>query len=273
MELPKRSLSHQIETKSINQVRALLEPDYLVRFQDERDYGIDLHIERCNNSKLTGDVFYAQVKGTEEEFGDKVVLSGFSVQTLNYACLFSVPFFLFYTSVTSAQTKFVWLQKYVDFHLKRYHRNFQEQKTVTIEFPRENDLQSNKERIVEIVREEKLIKNAHAFMMPYRRLLYSYGSIRNSPVDSAKVCIHSIVKIVDSGALSSFTIFDNTFFKFDVKEAVKQFQLIIDQNAFTDKNKEIIDGLLGPLKFVELALFNADHVEIAGQFLTGQVPY
>lgn len=272
MTLPIRSQSHRIDTKAINHIRTTLEPDFLVRNQEERDYGVDLHIERCASNTLTGDVFYAQVKGTEELFEEDVTLKGFPVKTIAYACLFAIPFFIFYTSTSSKTTKFLWVQKYVEFHLNRQNRRFREQESVSIKFPRENTLENNVEKIVAIVQEEKLIKVAHAFLMPYRRLLFACDQLPENVSVQASLCMHEIVKIFDSGALSAREVYNKPPFKFDVKATIAHLQAIQAKNSYTDEDRENLSRLLFPLKFVEQGLLSTDKVEVAG-LLFGQTPY
>jgi hypothetical protein len=62
---------------------------------EERDYGIDLQLERFDSDDATGDFIFVQVKGTDKAFKENVQLSGFPVDTVNYALMFDVPFFLF----------------------------------------------------------------------------------------------------------------------------------------------------------------------------------
>jgi hypothetical protein len=203
MKLPSRSPSHNIETTALNLIRNTFGGEFLIREQDDRDYGIDIHIERFDGATPTGDVFLAQIKGTEKPFSEPVSIANFPVMTLNYACLFSAPLFLFYTSTSTKQTKFIWLQKYVEFHLKPNHSKFQNQETITIKFPENNNLENNIDKILGIVQEEKLIKVAHAFIMPYRRLLNAHEQLKNSNVSFVHAAIHAVTKISTSGALDA----------------------------------------------------------------------
>lgn len=99
--MPKRIETHRIDTKAIRTIFTHLHEDWLVRSLEERDYGIDLQLERFDSDEATGDFIFIQVKGTDKEFGEDVQLSGFPVDTINYALMFDVPFFLFHTSNAS----------------------------------------------------------------------------------------------------------------------------------------------------------------------------
>lgn len=96
--------------------------DWLVRSLEERDYGIDLQLERYARDDATGDFIFVQVKGKESAFMDAVQLS-LTVETINYALMFDVPFFVFHTSNASKATKIVWLQKYVETRLEHENPN------------------------------------------------------------------------------------------------------------------------------------------------------
>ncbi|WP_162557243.1 DUF4365 domain-containing protein, partial [Proteus mirabilis] len=133
-----RSQSHFVETEAIKIVHNQIpSKNWVLRSIGERDYGSDFMIELFDNKESTGDCFFVQSKGTEKTFTEDVKIS-FPVNTIKYAMLFNVPFFLFYTSITSKQTKFIWLQKYTNLVLNE--KNWEDKKSITIYFPEENDL-------------------------------------------------------------------------------------------------------------------------------------
>ena len=77
--MPKRINTHRIDTKAIRTIFTHLDENWLVRSLDERDYGVDLQLERFDLDNATGDFIFAQVKGTDKEFDESVKLSGFPV--------------------------------------------------------------------------------------------------------------------------------------------------------------------------------------------------
>lgn len=117
--MPKRIDTHRIDTKAVRTIFTHLNENWLVRSLEERDYGIDLQLERFDSDDATGDFIFVQVKGTDKAFKENVQLSGFPVDTVNYALMFDVPFFIFHTSNVSKQTKYVWLQNYVETRLEK----------------------------------------------------------------------------------------------------------------------------------------------------------
>ncbi|MBF4437736.1 DUF4365 domain-containing protein, partial [Vibrio anguillarum] len=60
----KRTRTHEIDTLAVRKIISELPVDWIVRGQEERDYGIDLTIERFDGQNATGDYFLVQVKGT-----------------------------------------------------------------------------------------------------------------------------------------------------------------------------------------------------------------
>jgi len=116
--MPKRIEAHKIDTQANRKMIAQLDENWLVRDQQDRDYGIDLTIERYGNEEATGDYFLVQLKGKKAGFSENVKLSSFPVKTIKYALLFNIPFFVFHTSIKSNETKFIWLQKYAETKLE-----------------------------------------------------------------------------------------------------------------------------------------------------------
>ena len=78
----KRAPQHQIDTKAVRQILSILDENWLIRNQDERDYGIDLTIERFNGENATGDFILVQVKGTESQFEENIKLPKFPTKTI-----------------------------------------------------------------------------------------------------------------------------------------------------------------------------------------------
>ena len=107
-----RSKEHIIDTKAIRTVIAQLDHNWLIRNLDERDYGIDLTLERFDGEFPTGDFILLQVKGTNTRFSKDVKLSGYPVKNIQYSLLFNIPFFALHVSNPSNKAFFVWLQKW-----------------------------------------------------------------------------------------------------------------------------------------------------------------
>lgn len=137
--LPRRSPEHITDTMAARELFRHLPAECLVRSMEERDYGIDLQLELFDCETPLGQFALAQLKGTRASFksGD-VTLTKFPVKTIEYAMLFDVPFFAFYTSVTDKVTRFVWLQRYASIVLPTVRPKWREQDEVPIKFPASN---------------------------------------------------------------------------------------------------------------------------------------
>lgn len=192
--VPRRPFQHRIETESLNQLRYQLGSDWLFRDHSERDYGTDIHLEVFDGDWATGLVLYGQVKGSDEPFVGDVKLSGFPVKTANYANLFDVPFFLFYASVRSKVTKFVWLQEY--FRLNVRSDLAHTQTTLTVNFPEENVLNKNGiEKILGILKRDRIAKAGLKFLTFYERLLARRDLLRNGAISAARSCLIQLCEI------------------------------------------------------------------------------
>jgi hypothetical protein len=122
-------------------------------------------IEFFDNNLPTGQTVFIQVKGTKDKFKKKSVikLSGFPSKTVNYSRLFDIPFFVFYTSITSKKTYFLWLQKYADLN---YTANnvLTKQKSITLNFPSGNNLSSNRRKFSELVQRSSIKADGIRFL-------------------------------------------------------------------------------------------------------------
>lgn len=165
MALPQRTETHRIDTRAVRTLLQHLPDDWLVRSLEERDYGVDLQIELFKGDVPTGRIALIQVKGKRDSFGEsEVSLSGFPTKTVEYASLFSAPFFVFHTSVADNLTCFVWLQKYADTKLVDTTPDWRSQDSVTLYFPSTNRLDSNAEKIEQILTLHALRKDCFAFV-------------------------------------------------------------------------------------------------------------
>ncbi|MDO7207719.1 DUF4365 domain-containing protein [Acinetobacter nosocomialis] len=261
--MPTRIETHRIDTKAIRTIFTHLNENWLVRNLEERDYGIDLQLERFDLDDATGDFIFVQVKGTNEEFKEKVQLSGFPVDTIKYALMFDVPFFIFHTSNTSKQTKYVWLQNYVETHLEKYTPHWKDQKSVTIYFPKENDLELNDSKIAEIINKDKLRKVGVKFLASYESLkLHSESVLNAGQTDVAKGCA------IEARKLQKLSLFINEYkelvFKGNYTD-FNTFQAAYDNIANTSKidsaDRGTINSAMCFLEEIKSVFLNQDLFE------------
>jgi hypothetical protein len=172
MAMPKRIDTHEIDTLAYRKMITGLPASWIERTHTDRDYGIDLQFELFNASVATGGVAFVQLKGKNKAFPkrDAPKLGGFPTKTVDYALLFDIPFFVFHTSVTDGETYFVWLQKYARMNFDTKSASWRTKASVTIEFPKQNVLSSNRSKIENIVADSQLLKTGLEFLAIDRQL-------------------------------------------------------------------------------------------------------
>jgi hypothetical protein len=164
---------------------------------EERDYGIDLLLEIFEEyspgHKLehypTGNLVLAQVKGQQKKFGRSPTFYGFPLKTLLYAELFPIPFLLFYVSLDAKEVRFVWLQKYIQVKLDQEQPQWREgtPDPVNIEFPPDNILSPNDQRITQFLLKQRDRETGMQFLAAYEWLKFHLSS---APGGESKV-VHS----------------------------------------------------------------------------------
>lgn len=271
--MPKRINTHRIDTRAVRHIFTHLNENWLVRNLDERDYGIDLQLERFDIDEATGDFIFVQVKGTDNAFGSDVQLSNFPVDTINYSLMFDVPFFLFHTSNASKKTKFVWLQKYSETKLVKTTPNWTNQGSVTINFPEENDLQENDKKITEIIKKDKRRKIGVKFLACYESLKLHSRSVVNGEVDVASACA------IETGKLQKLSSFISVYKDGVIEGSYADFNSL--QNAYENiataskinpSDAETIESAMKFLSQIKNAFLSEDDID---DFLfdEGECPY
>ncbi|WP_166268228.1 DUF4365 domain-containing protein [Providencia sp. M-27] len=184
-----RILAHSIDSSAIAQINVKVPArDWVVHSIGERDYGIDLMIQVFKDKQPTGNCFFVQAKGTQTKFTNKVKMANFPVDTIKYALLFNVPFFVFYISTTSKVIKYIWLQKYVELELNENKPKWRDQKSVTLYFPDENDLDTNTAKIDNILIEHRVEIESLEFLKLYEELVLHTGSVLTGQYGVSQYC-------------------------------------------------------------------------------------
>lgn len=273
--MPKRIETHRIDTKAVRTIFTNLNENWIVRSLDERDYGVDLQLERFDMDDATGDFIFVQVKGTNDEFKKDVKLGNFPVETIKYALMFDVPFFLFHTSNTSKQTKFVWLQKYVSINLEKNNPFWRNQKTVTISFPKENDLTSNDVKITNIIKKDKLRKVGVKFLASYESLrFHSESVIDDKQVGVANGCAIEARKLQK---LSYFIeeykhlVFDGKYNDFNILPSV--YEKIALTSKIDDADVETVKSAIEFLEGIKFAFLTEDDIDDFADDMRGYISY
>ena len=272
--MPKRIETHRIDTKAVRTIFTHLHENWLVRNLEERDYGIDLQLERFDSDEATGDFIFVQVKGTDTEFKENVKLSNFPVDTVNYALMFDVPFFIFHTSNTSKQTKYVWLQNYVETRLEKDTPHWKTQDSVTIYFPKDNNLESNDYKITKIIKQDKLKKVGVKFLATYESLKFHSDSVLNGQITVANSCA------IESRKLQKLSSFINEHKEFVTKGSYTDFNTlheaydnITNTSEINSADKETISSAMNFLEEIKSIFLHQDAVNDFNEDMGFDHPY
>ncbi|WP_353230828.1 DUF4365 domain-containing protein [Pseudomonas qingdaonensis] len=272
--MPKRIETHRIDTKAVRTIFTHLSEHWLVRSLEERDYGIDLQLERFDSDDATGDFIFVQVKGTDSAF-DEDVKQSFPVETINYALMFDVPFFVFHTSNKSKETKFVWLQKYVELKLEPGNSDWKSQGHVTINFPKENDLQSNDEKISEIIKKDKSRKVGVKFLADYEALSLHEGSVSSAGQYAVATACATLVRKLYK--LSSFIDDQRSSSHFEgyteFNSLAEAFDNIASQNEIDEADSDTLRAGMQFLSDIKLAFLSADDLDAFALEQKAYFPY
>ncbi|WP_447511753.1 DUF4365 domain-containing protein [Acinetobacter geminorum] len=272
--MPTRIETHRIDTKAIRTIFTHLNENWLVRNLEERDYGIDLQLERFDLNDATGDFIFVQVKGTDKKFEEKVKLSSFPVDTIKYALMFDVPFFIFHTSNTSKQTKYVWLQNYVETRLEKDNPDWKNQNSVTIYFPEENDLKTNDSKITDIIKNEKLKKMGVKFLAIYESLKFHSESVLLGQTAVAIGCA------IEARKLQKLSSFINKYKKLVLEGSYTDFNTFHDAydnianlSEINFADRETITSAMSFLEGVKFNFLNQDEINDFSEDMGFYHPY
>ena len=100
----------------------------------EDDYGLDYHVEVFEDARATGDAFYAQLKGTDEELISSALKTRIKVQTADYWSRQALPVLVVRYHAPSGRLYTQWFHAF-DPHLAGLAPDWREQQTFTLTVP------------------------------------------------------------------------------------------------------------------------------------------
>lgn len=282
-QYPKRTESHKIGEQAVFIMKEKLGDNFIVHQQSEGDYGIDATVEIFNDEIPSGCVFFAQVKGVRGKYNSTVkksdfenreyIIIDFPVKTLNYANLFSVPFFLFYTSIELKKTKFVWLQKYYEIEVENKNIDISNKEKVRIKIPVENDLDECKDKIIRIVSSENKKNINLKFIVFYNRFMKMFKQ------GNASHCISLINKIKKQNVIiqtSDDLIKKNMSVEYmmgiDYDKSIKLLNKISNRLPLNKEDERDKDNLMLSLMYHSEKVLNEDLCDILNEWI-GHMPY
>jgi hypothetical protein len=170
------------------------------------------------------------------------------------------------------------LQKYTQFYLDKNNPKWKSQKTITIEFPDENDLESNIQKIISISNKEKRIKVAHRYLMLFERLLEFNKKLTNGDSKAAKVCKTIFYEIVKIGGLEEFggKLFlapDENSRKEKIISLFMLYEKVEKSNKITEQEIQEIKICEQAMAIGKLEALNIETHENIAFWLDGTLPY
>ncbi len=256
---PIRGSTHRTDTMAFRKFVNHLNVDWIVRSMEERDYGIDLQLEIFDNSKPTGTMILGQLKGTEGAFEEEETFQ-FPVKTLLYAELFNAPFFLFRTSILDNETRFIWLQKFIETKASTSSPNWRNQQTIQIAMPEENNLVSNADRFLMLAREQERQRQALQFMRIECNLALHGDSVLLGEHGVAAFCSSEAYKLLE---LREFIIGGDMQGESDYNALSKlhdSFDRILFENKINQEDGVHINKCLGIMNTIKISYLSEPEI-------------
>lgn len=234
-----RTDSHIIDTLAIREIFKKMPENWLVRGLDERDYGIDLKIEKFDGNKPTGALSLIQVKGTRATFEGQIKLAQFPTKTLKYAELFPEPFFILYTSVTDEKTYYVWAQEYIREGFK--NDKWRSQQTVTINFPASNIFGSKNStlELEKIMKSLSIQKVGMRFLYDFDRFIFSWEGYKAGSLGEIDHCVAHAKRILRHNEFyEKYDCYHGLFSKFELLNSLEDLRDRPIKNKYNKSNDD-----------------------------------
>jgi len=233
--------SHEIDQQAVKIFLNSLPHGCLARKQDP-DYFIDYVVEVVTSGEPTGNQFAAQVKGYEDPTGKRPLAYSFKTKHLNYYqndCRY--PVFLFLINVTTREVFWVFAQKLLkDGALKRLSAS---QKTLKINFPREDSLANAAKFKYALIEAERLVRDLHPGM--------PLAAVQKRKVDLERLDPRCSVQVNVSGGREQIVIRPKESFSFSMKvnsANTEGWKAVVERG-------EMIKTTPGEVTFVGMPLF------------------
>uniref|UniRef100_UPI0036D9BCBB hypothetical protein n=1 Tax=Photorhabdus sp. RM322S TaxID=3342825 RepID=UPI0036D9BCBB len=211
-------------------------------------------------------MFFVQSKGTKAIFDDDVKMNNFPVKTIKYALLFNVPFFVFYTSITSKETKFIWLQKYVEIELNKNNPTWKNKDSVTLYFPEENNLGKNINKINHLLEAHRATSQSLIFLIIYEELLFHTESVLVGQYGVSAFCIKLCEKLIKTHwVINYYSVnLENHGSDINIFNLKDTFEDILNNNIITSGNRILINKQIEILDSVKTVIIASENFEKMG---------
>jgi hypothetical protein len=268
---PLRAETHRTDTLAVRKVLSALSADWIVRDLSERDYGIDLMVERYAGDMPTGQIVFLQIKGTAAPVrtASDVVKFQLPKRTLLYAERFSEPFFLIHTSTDrTSPIYFVWLQKYISHRLDKHATRWrtQPEETINIDIPAENTFSEAESKLGSIASESTLARESMQFLSTYLFWELDYGEFTGGNGDYAPICAQHLNRLMTLNGL--FARYEQGCP--DLEDALQSLEAY---PSITDRDLGALAQLNDHLDRMKTSILTRHHDEEFAEEVLGELPY
>ncbi|SFD94389.1 protein of unknown function [Thiohalospira halophila DSM 15071] len=279
--MTRRTPEHVTDTLAIREVLYSIPENWLVRGLEERDYGIDLSIEKYDGEKPTGSFSLIQVKGTKNQFPGRVVLNNFPTKTLEYAELFPEAFFIFYVSIEDKKTYFVWVQKYIEAKLSSDNPEWREQGSNTIYFPPENVLgtEEGNSKIGRAIDFLSAQRSGLSYLSDLETLKLHWEGYKCGNHEVVETCLESAKRL--NAHQVFYDVYGDLFFgegRAEIVRLLEDLSLnpINDLDRLTEDDCRrlcSVDAQLGKFEAVKLSFLNQREIDCLQAEITDDAPF
>lgn len=131
--MPSRPRSHQLREESERAFKNALPLEWVAQRMED-DYGLDYHVEVFEDGRATGDAFYAQLKGTDDDVISSALKTRIKVETADYWSRQALPVLVVRYHAPSGGLYTQWFHAF-DPHLAGLAPDWHEQQTFTFTVP------------------------------------------------------------------------------------------------------------------------------------------
>jgi hypothetical protein len=214
-----------------------------------------------------------QIKGTKSSFKKKRgKLSGFPCNTVLYAELFHLPFFIFYTSLKDEMTRFVWVQKYIQCVLDESGSSWRKQDSVTIAFPQHNVLIPHDKKITSILHRHAANRDGMKFLSHYEWFRIYWGVVRRGTIAAINECLENF-----NGMRNCKLFFDIFYIPLpdsDLDGLRDALHEVRKTGKLSKINRELIDEQVEHLEHLKMWFLDQDESDVfSANVLSDETPY
>lgn len=164
-DLPTRDNNHKIQVKAESAFQTAISSNdfFIIQYEDRKDFGTDYQLELISESKATNIRVHVQLKGSNSNISTAKSSLAVSRTNLNYLLMQPDSIYVYYNL-----RKNILLARYADEVYQEYllnGKNWTDQKSITIKFETEFDINFQKDLYDKKLHIEKNIRNSRLMFL------------------------------------------------------------------------------------------------------------